>query len=223
VADDLETLVSRRAEFLTAYQDAAYGERYRAKVAMIADAERRLAPGRSGLTEVAAKSLFKLMAIKDEFEVARLYTDGSFDKQLAETFGSWDRLEFHLAPPLIARRDDKGHLKKQRFGPWMMRAFKALAAMKALRGSWLDPFSRTAERQWERQLLADYEDMLGTITGHISASNHAAAVQLAAYPQKIRGFGHVRRAQAGPALAERDRLLEAFSGSEPAQLAEAAE
>jgi indolepyruvate ferredoxin oxidoreductase len=221
--DDLETLVSRRVDFLTAYQDTAYAERYRAKVEMIADAECRLAPGQTGLGEQVAKSLFKLMAVKDEFEVARLYTDGSFEKQLAETFEGWDRLEFHMAPPLIARRDDKGHLKKQRFGPWMMRAFKLLAAMKGLRGSWLDPFSRTVERQWERQLLADYEDLLGTICGNLSADNHAIAVQLAAYPDKIRGFGHVRQAQAGPALAERDRLLEAFLRNEPAQLAEAAE
>ena len=222
-ADDLETLVSRRAEFLTAYQDTAYAQRYRAKVERIADAERRLAPGRSELAEAVAKSLFKLMAIKDEFEVARLYTDGSFAKQLAETFESWDRLEFHLAPPLTARRDDKGHLKKQRFGSWMMTGFKVLAAMKGLRGSWCDPFSRTAERQWERQLLADYEDLIVTICANLSADNHAIALQLAAYPQKIRGYGHVRHAQAGPALAERDRLLEAFLGSAPAELAEAAE
>jgi len=222
-ADDLETLVSRRADYLTAYQDAAYAERYRAKVEVVADAERRLAPGGSGLAEAVAKSLFKLMAIKDEFEVARLYSDGAFEKQLAETFGRWEKLEFHMAPPLLARRDEKGHLIKQRFGPWMMRAFKLLAAMKGLRGSWLDPFSRTAERQWERQLLADYEELLSTLCGTLSADNHAVAAELAAYPDKIRGFGHVRQAQAGPALAERDRLLEAYFGSTPAELAEAAE
>ncbi|HSG94371.1 MAG TPA: DUF6537 domain-containing protein, partial [Afifellaceae bacterium] len=221
--DDLETLVSRRADYLTAYQDAAYAARYRAKVEMIAEAERKTMPGQTGLAQAVARSLFKLMAIKDEFEVARLYTDGSFERQLAETFQNWDRLEFHLAPPLIARRDGKGHLTKQRFGPWMMRAFKLLAAMKGLRGSWLDPFSRTAERRWERQLLADYEQLLGTISGHLSPDNHTIGVALAAYPQKIRGFGHIKEAQADAALAERDRLLAAFLSSEPARLAEAAE
>jgi indolepyruvate ferredoxin oxidoreductase len=220
----LDEIVARRAAFLKQYQNAAYALRYAARIERIAAAERRTAPGDTALAEEAAHSLFKLMAIKDEYEVARLYADGSFQKQLEEQFESWDKLEFHLAPPLLARRDKRtGHLKKQRFGPWMMRAFRALASLRGLRGTWLDAFGRTAERRWERQLLADYEATLDTIESGLTAVNYASAVALAAYPRKIRGFGHVKQAQARPALAERERLVKAFAGPEPLPLAEAAE
>ncbi|HWT31368.1 MAG TPA: DUF6537 domain-containing protein, partial [Propylenella sp.] len=219
-----DEIVARRVEFLTAYQDAAYAERYRARVERIARAEQRALPGETELATAAAHALFKLMAIKDEYEVARLYTDGSFERQLAQDFSTWDKLEFHLAPPLLARRDARtGHLKKQSFGPWMMRAFRMLAKLRGLRGTWLDVFGRTAERRWERQLLADYETVLDTIESGLTAANYAAAVALASYPKKIRGFGHVKHAQAKPALAERERLLQAFKLTEPAPLAEAAE
>jgi indolepyruvate ferredoxin oxidoreductase len=183
-----------------------------------------VAPGETELATAAAHALFKLMAIKDEYEVARLYTDGSFQRQLAQEFSGWDKLEFHLAPPLLARRNARtGHLKKQSFGPWMMAAFRMLAQLRFLRGTWVDIFGRTAERRWERQLLAEYEAVLDTIEAGLSAGNYAAAVSLAAYPQKIRGFGHVKHAQAKPALAERERLLQAFREAAPAPLAEAAE
>jgi indolepyruvate ferredoxin oxidoreductase len=224
VAEDLETLLARRVEFLTAYQDAAYGERYRRQVRRVADLEARMTPEMSGLAEQVARNLFKLMAIKDEFEVARLFTDGSFQKQMAETFGSWNKLEFHLAPPLMAKRDPRtGHLKKQSFGPWMMKAFKVLASLRGLRGTWLDPFSRTAERKWERKLLAEYDDLLDTICGRLGTDNHATAVLLAAYPEKIRGYGHIRQREAHKALMERDTLLAAFLAGENAPMAEAAE
>jgi indolepyruvate ferredoxin oxidoreductase len=156
--------------------------------------------------------------------VARLYTDGSFAQQLKEQFDGWDRLEFHLAPPLLAKRDRRtGHLQKQSFGPWMVRAFKALAPLRVLRGTIVDPFGWTAERRWERRLLADYEEVLDLIESKLSAANYDVAVALAAYPQKIRGFGHVKQAQARPALAERERLLQALREPEHAPLAEAAE
>jgi indolepyruvate ferredoxin oxidoreductase len=164
------------------------------------------------------------MAVKDEYEVARLYTDGSFQKQLGEQFASWDRLEFNLAPPLLARRDKRtGHLKKQKFGGWMFSAFRILARLKVLRGTILDPFGRTAERRWERQLLADYEAVLDTVEASLTAANLETAITLVAYPRKIRGFGHVKQAQARPALAERERLLKAFLEPEHEPLAEAAE
>jgi indolepyruvate ferredoxin oxidoreductase len=164
------------------------------------------------------------MAIKDEYEVARLYTDGSFERQLREQFASWDRLEFNLAPPLLAKRDKRtGHLKKQKFGPWMMGAFRGLARLRFLRGTLLDPFARLEERRWERQLLAEYEQTLDTIETNLSAANLDAAIALAAYPRKIRGYGHVKQAQAKPALAERERLLKAFLEPKTAPLAEAAE
>jgi indolepyruvate ferredoxin oxidoreductase len=164
------------------------------------------------------------MAIKDEYEVARLYTDGSFEKQLKAQFGSWDSLEFHLAPPLLAKRDKRtGHLKKQSFGPWMMRAFRILARLRFLRGTLLDPFARLAERRWERQLLEDYEATLDTIESNLAAANLHMAAALAAYPRKIRGYGHVKDAQARPALAERERLTKAFLKPGTVPLAEAAE
>ncbi len=223
-AADLNAIVERRVAFLSDYQDKAYGERYRRQIARIADLEARMAPGKSGLAEQVAHGLFKLMAIKDEFEVARLYTDGAFAKQMAQTFESWDKIEFHLAPPLLAKKDARtGHLKKQTFGPWMMRAFRLLAAVRGLRGSWLDPFSRLAERKWERRLLADYDDLLDTICGQLSADNHDTAVRLAGYPARIRGFGHVREREGKKALGERDALLTAFLQGGDATFAEAAE
>jgi indolepyruvate ferredoxin oxidoreductase len=221
----LEDIVARRVAFLTDYQNPRYAEQFRARIARLQALGGRMAPGEGkALAEAAAHSLFKLMAIKDEYEVARLYTDGSFERQLSEEFDSWDSLEFHLAPPLIARRDKRtNHLRKGSFGPWMMRAFRVLAKLRSVRGTALDPFSYLAERRWERRLLAEYEAVLDAIEAGLAPHNYAIGVALAAYPQKIRGFGHVKEAQARPALAERDRLLKAFREAEPTPYAEAAE
>lgn len=217
-------LVDRRVQFLTAYQNAAYGARYRARIARIAAAEERVSPGSTALATEVVHSLFKLMAIKDEYEVARLYTDGSFEEQLKAQFGSWDSLEFHLAPPLLAKRDKRtGHLRKQSFGPWMMRAFRVLARLRFLRGTFLDPFARLAERRWERRLLTDYESVLDAIEANLTAANLQAGLALAAYPRRIRGFGHVKQAQARAALGDREKLLKAFTEPEAVPLAEAAE
>jgi indolepyruvate ferredoxin oxidoreductase len=219
-----ETIVERRAAFLQNYQDARTAARYRSRLQKIAAAEQRAAPGENALTLAVAHSLFKLMAVKDEYEVARLYTDGSFARQLKAQFDGFDRLEFHLAPPLLARRDKRtGHLRKQSFGPWMMGAFRLLARLKLLRGTPLDPFGWTAERRWERQLLADYEAVLHTIEQKLAPGNHVTAVALASYPQKIRGFGHVKQAQATPAIAERENLLQSFRNADGMSLADAAE
>ncbi|MYZ48240.1 indolepyruvate ferredoxin oxidoreductase family protein [Propylenella binzhouense] len=221
-AEDLAALVARRTAFLADYQDRAYAERYRRRVERVAAAERRL--GLSGVAEEVARSLFKLMAIKDEYEVARLYTDGAFERQLAETFASWEKLEFHLAPPALARRDPQtGHPRKQSFGPWMLRAFRVLAAMRGLRGTFADPFGRTAERRWERKLLSDYEAIVDRIARELDREKHEAALALAAYPRKIRGFGHVKERQAAVALKERDLLLARFAEGPAAAFAEAAE
>ncbi len=220
----LADIVARRVAFLTDYQDSRYAARYEAAVARTAAAETRVVPGSTALATEVAHSLFKLMAIKDEYEVARLFTDGSFAKQLGEQFASWDRLEFNLAPPLLARRDKRtGHLKKQTFGPWMMSAFRVLARLKGLRGTAFDLFGRTAERKWERQLLADYEATLEAIASQLTAANFDVALALVAYPRKIRGFGHVKQAQARAPLAERERLLKALADPKAEVLAEAAE
>ncbi|MDB5593110.1 MAG: indolepyruvate ferredoxin oxidoreductase family protein [Hyphomicrobiales bacterium] len=192
-AQTLDDVVQRRADFLAAYQDARYAQRYRGAVARMADAERRRAPGASGLAEAVAHSLFKLMAVKDEYEVARLYADGSFQRQVEQTFEGELRYEFHLAPPLLARRDKHtGLVRKMSFGPWMMHAFRALAKLKGLRGTPFDPFGRTSERRMERALLASYEALLDEIAAGLDPANHDVYAALAALPQRIRGFGHVK-------------------------------
>ncbi len=221
----LDEIVERRAAFLTAYQSARYAARYKARVERIATIERRLMDGDTSIATEVAHALFKLMAAKDEFEVARLFTDGSFERQLKAQFARWDWLQFHMAPPLLARRDRRtGHLKKQAFGPWMMGAFRMLARLRFLRPTPLNPFRYTAERRWERRLLKDYEADLDAIESKLSVANRTAALALAAYPLRIRGFGHVKEAQARPVLAEREALVKALDdqlGAEP--LAEAAE
>jgi indolepyruvate ferredoxin oxidoreductase len=219
----LDETVARRVAFLTDYRSSRYAARYKARVEKIASAETRVMPDATALSNEVAHSLFKLMAIKDEYEVARLFTDGSFERQLRQEFESWERLEFHLAPPLTARRDRHGHLKKKTYGPGMMRVFRVLARLRSLRGTPFDPFAHTRERRWERRLLRDYLSMLNKVEKKLSAENWETACALAAYPQKIRGFGHVKEAQARAALAERDRLLQAFLNPGRPELAEAAE
>jgi indolepyruvate ferredoxin oxidoreductase len=204
--------VARRVAFLTDYQDAAYAARYREWVDKTTAAEKTLAPGKRGLTDAVARNLFKLMAYKDEYEVARLYTNGDFAKQLAEEFGGEGlRLQFHLAPPLFARRDPAtGHLRKVTLGPWMMTAFKLLGRLKSLRGTAFDPFGYTHERRTERQLIADYEVSLAEILAHLTPANHALAVGILAIPDKIRGFGHVKMRNLEGAKADEATLLAQF-------------
>ena len=203
----LDDIVARRAEFLTAYQDAAYAERYTKRVAAIRGAEEKAAPGSTLVSEAAARQLFRLMAMKDEYEVARLYTDGSFARQLSGQFQAWDRLEFHLAPPIMGRKGSDGLPRKSSFGPWMMKGFRLLAALKRLRGTALDVFGYTAERRMERALLAQYEGDLDLIGKSLALETIDAAAALASVPALIRGYGHVRQASAEKAAGERTRLL----------------
>ncbi|MDN2565137.1 indolepyruvate ferredoxin oxidoreductase family protein [Aquibium sp. A9E412] len=207
-AETLDEIVERRATFLAGYQNAAYAERYRRRIERLRAAEARAVPGSTVVTEAAARNLFKLMAIKDEYEVARLFCDGAFRRQLAAEFESYERLEFHLAPPLTARRDGNGRLKKARFGPWMMSAFGVLARLKGLRGTALDVFGYTAERRMERRLLADYEADLERIEAALAPGRIEAAAALASVPALMRGFGHVKEVNVETALAERGRLIE---------------
>ncbi|HEY8564508.1 MAG TPA: indolepyruvate ferredoxin oxidoreductase family protein [Beijerinckiaceae bacterium] len=212
LSESLDEVIARRVAFLADYQDGSYAERYRAKVEAVRAAEAKVAPSSTALTEAVARSLFKLMAYKDEYEVARLYTNGAFDKQLASTFeGENMRLEFHLAPPLLARRDPvTGVPRKMTFGPWMMGAFRWLAKGKRLRGTALDVFGYTHERRTERQLVRDFEGRIEEILGALTVHNHAVAVGLANVPQKIRGFGHVKARNLEAAKAEEAGLLEQF-------------
>jgi indolepyruvate ferredoxin oxidoreductase len=217
VAQTLDEIVARRAEFLTGYQNAAYADRYRAAVAVIAKAEEAAVPGSTAVTEAVARNLFKLMAYKDEYEVARLYTDGSFGRKLAGQFESWDRLEFHLAPPILGRKGPDGKARKSSFGPWMMKGFAMLAALKGLRGTVLDVFGYTAERRMERRLIAEYEADLDLIRSSLAPGRIEAAAALASAPALIRGFGHVKQEGVARAQVERQRQLKRLAAQpEPA-------
>ncbi|HEY6858887.1 MAG TPA: indolepyruvate ferredoxin oxidoreductase family protein [Pseudolabrys sp.] len=204
--------VDRRAEFLTAYQNVGYARRYRNWVEKVRAVEAAKAPGHCGLAEAVARYLFKLMAYKDEYEVARLYSETSFLDRVKSTFaGDELRLEFHLAPPLLARRNpETGEPKKMSFGPWMLKVFAVLAKFKFLRGTALDPFGYTAERQMERRLISDYEHLLEEIFEHLTPANHHVAVALAMIPEKIRGFGPVKQRHLAAAKAEEATLREQF-------------
>ena len=205
--------VERRAAFLTDYQNANYARRYRNLVERVRTVEAEKAPGQCGLAEAVARYLFKLMAYKDEYEVARLYSETSFLDRVKSNFdGDRLRFEFHLAPPLLARRDPQtGEPKKMSFGPWMLKVFAALAKLKFLRGTMFDPFGYTAERKTERRLVADYERLLGEIVEQLTPNNHRIAVELAMIPEKIRGFGPVKQRHLVAAKAEEAALREQFN------------
>ena len=176
--------------------------------------------GQEGLADAVARYLFKLMAYKDEYEVARLYTDGAFEKQVkAEFDGDNLRFEFHLAPPLLAGIDKTTGLpRKMSFGAWMLPAFRVLAKLKFLRGTALDPFGRTVERQTERRLIDEYEATLGEIMSGLTPENYHLAVGIAAIPEKIRGFGHVKLRHLAAAKADEAALLEQFRAGAPPML-----
>ncbi|HUK60706.1 MAG TPA: indolepyruvate ferredoxin oxidoreductase family protein [Stellaceae bacterium] len=215
-AQGLPALIERRAEFLAKYQDKAYARHYREFVARVAETEKARVRGHGELAEAAARGLFKLMAYKDEYEVARLYTDGAFRDKLKREFDGKMRLEFHLAPPVLAKRDPlTGHLQKRAFGSWMLWAFAALKHFRFLRGTSFDPFGRTPERRMERQLIADYEATLGEVMAGLNPENHVLAVELAALPERIRGFGHVKERAVAEAKTRAAALLAAFRAPVP--------
>ena len=223
LAQTLDAIVERRAEFLASYQNEAYAQRYRRMVDAVREAEEKAAPGKSALAEAVARNLFKAMAIKDEYEVARLYTDGAFKRQLGAEFESFERLEFHLAPPIMGRKGPDGTARKSSFGPWMMSLFRVLAGARRLRGSIIDPFAYSAERRMERKLLARYEADLARIASGLTPERMDAAACLANIPSLIRGFGHVKAANATKADAERERLLARFDKPEAPQRLQAAD
>ena len=193
VPQGLDALVENRAAFLTAYQDRAYAQRYRDAVAAIKAVETSRARGRGGLAETVARNLFVLMAYKDEYEVARLFADTAFRDKLTRLFGGDFTVEYHLAPPLLARRDPvTGEPRKRRFGAWMRHVFNLLARLRHLRGTPFDPFGYAAERRMERRLIGEYETVLREIAQRLTPDNHALCVEIASLPTKIRGFGHVK-------------------------------
>jgi indolepyruvate ferredoxin oxidoreductase len=224
LSQSFDEMVARRVEYLTAYQDAAYAARYRRWVEEVKTVEALKAPGQCGLADAVGRYLFKLMAYKDEYEVARLYADPAFLKQVNNTFdGEHLSLRFHLAPPLLARRDKRTGLpRKMTFGPWLLGGFKLLARLKFLRGTPFDPFGHTRERHIERQLVADYEALLVQLIAKLTPENYAIAVGLAAIPEKIRGYGHVKMQHLTAAKADEAALLEQFRSS-PTPVLKAAE
>jgi len=188
----LDELITRRVGFLTDYQDAAYAKRYSDFVTKVREAETSKVAGSTDLTEAVARYAFKLMAYKDEYEVARLYTSGDFQKKLEQQFDGDYKLKFHLAPPLLAKKDAQGHLIKQEFGPWVFTAFKWLAKLRFLRGGAFDIFGRTEERRMERQLIVDYFATIDGLLGTLDRGNVDLAAEIASIPEHIRGYGHVK-------------------------------
>jgi indolepyruvate ferredoxin oxidoreductase len=217
-SEPLDALVARRAEFLTAYQDAAYAARYRALVARVSERERALTGDATRLAPVVARNYARLLAVKDEYEVARLYTDGEFQKQLAAEFEGDYKLVLHLAPPSLPvidwflDRHDKGtgRTKKIRFGAWIFTFLAILARFKFLRGTPFDPFNRSAHRRIERKLARDYEARVEELCEGLGADNFDVAVQIAGLPEHVRGFESVKERQLEAALAKEQELLAAF-------------
>ena len=215
-ATDLEQITTKRERFLSGYQDDAYARRYKALVDRVRSEERDKAKGLSGMAEAVAQNYFKLLAYKDEYEVARLHSSESFRQQLHSQFEGNYKLHFHLAPPLFAKRDPHtGHLLKREYGAWVLRVFAVLAKLKSLRGTALDIFGYTAERKRERRLIAEYESLVEEVLANLNVANHATAVQLLAIPAQIRGFGHVKEANIGEAKAEEQRLLALYRRGDP--------
>ncbi|MBW2413288.1 MAG: indolepyruvate ferredoxin oxidoreductase family protein [Deltaproteobacteria bacterium] len=205
----LDELISHRAAILTAYQSALYAERYRRWVERVRAAESAAAPHSSRLTDAVARSYFKLLAYKDEYEVARLFSDGEFEARLSEAFEGDFRVEYQLAPPLFARRDrETGRLRKRSYGPWMKRGFALLARMKWLRGTPFDPFGYLAERRLERRLIREYEETVATLIDELGSNHLDLAVEIAELPLEIRGYDRVKLDNVERARARRAALLE---------------
>jgi indolepyruvate ferredoxin oxidoreductase len=215
--ETVESLVARRMEFLTAYQDAAYAAQYQAFVEKVRATETPL--GKSTLTESVARYLFKLMAYKDEYEVARLHTDTAFLEKINGMFEGDFKLNYHMAPPLIAKKNAKGELIKQPFGPAMMTAFKLLARLKGLRGGAFDIFGKTEERKTERALIGEYRASIEEVLKSLSAANHATAVEIARIPEQIKGFGHVKERHLKAARQNWSALMAAYRAPQGARQA----
>ncbi|HJT13677.1 MAG TPA: indolepyruvate ferredoxin oxidoreductase family protein [Dongiaceae bacterium] len=224
IPQTLDEIIAHRMGHLTRYQNAAYAKRYRALVDKVIAAERTVMPGSQALSIAVAKYYAKLLAYKDEYEVARLHVDPLFRERIAAQFEGDYQLRFHLAPPAVSHADPvTGRIKKKEFGPWMMTAFGVLARLKWLRGTAIDPFARSADRKLERRLIADYEALVAEILASLSAENHATAVALAALPEQIRGYGHIKEGNAASVRKRQEELLAAFRSPSPSTTRRAAE
>jgi indolepyruvate ferredoxin oxidoreductase len=207
----LEQEIGRRVAFLAQYQNKAYGERYREFVAEVQSAETRSVPGETRLSRAAAHGYFRLLAYKDEYEVARLHTDPAFMKKLRATFEDGFSLQFHMAPPVISRNHPvTGERVKRTFGPWMMFGLRMLSKLKILRGTPLDFFGLQDERRMERTLIGEYESVLRDLMGELTPANYDLAVQIAMLPQKMRGYGHVKQKAVREVKKMQEQMLADF-------------
>ena len=212
----LAELLARRVEFLTGYQSAAYAAEYSAFVEKVRAAEEKLGQGQR-LAEAVARYLFKLMAYKDEYEVARLHTDAAFTRRVEGMFEGDYRVVHHLAPPALAGKDGQGEPVKKSYGPWMRKAMGVLAGMKGLRGTGLDPFGRTEERRTERALIQQYRACVEELLQGLTPEGLALAVQIASIPEDIRGYGHVKERHLEAARARWDALMSQWRSGAPKQ------
>ncbi len=210
-------------EFLTAYQNYAYAQRYRFRVEQFIKAETALFGQPGKLSASVARYYFKVLAIKDEFEVARLFTDGQFLEKIQAGFEGDYRLRFHLAPPLLNDNGSGREPKKRSFGPWMLQGFKLLARLKFLRNTWLDPFGRTHERKVERNWLAAYEEILDEVLAGLTAEKLALAQALVELPESVRGYGPVKDRFLGHAEQRRATLLEQWRNGSAGQFHDASQ
>jgi indolepyruvate ferredoxin oxidoreductase len=204
--ETVEQVIERRVEFLTGYQNAAYAQRYRDMVERVRAAETPL--GKTTLTDAVARGLFRLMAYKDEYEVARLHADTGFREKVEAQFEGDFKINYHLAPPLTGKRNEKGELVKRKFGPSTFHLFKLLARLKGLRGTPLDIFGYSEERRTERALIEDYRRTLEELVAGLNPANHALAVEIARVPEQIRGYGHVKERNLQAARPQWDRLMQ---------------
>ena len=217
----VDELITKRVEFLTDYQNAAYAQDYAAFVQKVRLVDEAVGEKSLALTQAVARYLFKLMAYKDEYEVARLHTDARFHARINAMFEGDFKVHYHLAPPLIAKKNARGELLKQQFGPWMLTVFKVLARFKGLRGTALDLLGRTEERRTERALIAEYratlDEVLVGLTDASRESRYAVALEIARIPELIRGFGHVKERNLQAARQNRTALMTQFRHPQAAQ------
>jgi indolepyruvate ferredoxin oxidoreductase len=214
LSESLDETIERRRAFLTDYQNAAYAARYTDLVEKVRDVEAVKQPGTTDLTEAVARYYFKLLAIKDEYEVARLYAETDFMQRVGAQFEGDYKLRFHLAPPTLNKPEGgTGEARKSTYGAWMLPAFRVLARLRLLRGTPLDVFGRSAERRQERALIGEYERLVDELLAQLAPANYEVAVSLASIPEYIRGYGHVKERHLKDAKAREAALLERFRGA----------
>ncbi len=216
-AETLDQLIARRVDFLTTYQSAAYAARYRKIVTEVRDAEANL--NSEALTEAVARALFKLMAYKDEYEVARLHMQSGFLDELKREFEDGFSIQYHLAPPFLpSRRDARGRPRKRAFGQWIQVPLTVLARLKGLRGTRFDPFGYAAERRVERELIGWYEGLIEQVLGRLDTAPLPNLIAIAGAPMEIRGYGPVKDAAIGKVKSNIERLLTELPTPSPARM-----